>query len=119
MEAEDCCYIRRKPEQDVYYRPGRSFQISRLSSTELDLQAFFGWQGKNVALTEEFKNDITGIYQQISQAMNETNSFNRNGACYAFDLSHIFLDYDQETFVDLVHVNNEGNRYIEVISTAN
>jgi lysophospholipase L1-like esterase len=60
----------------------------------------------------EFQAHAGDTYQRIKQAMGRTDLFNRDGGCYFFDLSNIFLDYEEAVYVDFVHVSNKGNEFI-------
>lgn len=44
--------------------------------------------------------------------MDGADSFNRGAGCHFFDLSDIFLNHDEEVYVDSVHVTNDGNGFI-------
>ncbi|MDT7540306.1 MAG: hypothetical protein QOE33_210 [Acidobacteriota bacterium] len=60
----------------------------------------------------EFQHYAADIYARMRRDVEATNSFNRGGGCYSFDVSDIFSDYPEEIYVDLVHVTNDTNAYI-------
>lgn len=60
----------------------------------------------------EFQSHAGDTYRRIRQSMNDAGSFNRGAGCHFFDLSDIFLNHDEEVYVDFVHVTNDGNGFI-------
>ncbi|HEV2863510.1 MAG TPA: hypothetical protein VGX48_21025 [Pyrinomonadaceae bacterium] len=60
----------------------------------------------------EYQSHAGDTYRRIRQAMGGADSFNRGAGCHFFDLSDIFLNHDEEVYVDFVHVTNDGNGFI-------
>ncbi|HEY0079679.1 MAG TPA: hypothetical protein VGB73_13780 [Pyrinomonadaceae bacterium] len=67
--------------------------------------------GKELTLTysQEEQSSFRQIYGDVRQRLKEAGSFNPADACYSFDLSDIFLDYEREVYGDIVHLNDDGN----------
>lgn len=61
---------------------------------------------------KEFQNYIQEIYREIQSGIITLETESQDSNCHFYDLSYIFKGYNQETFWDFVHTDNDGNKYI-------
>ena len=68
---------------------------------------------KNLLGTEAIQSYVKQSYKILEKDFKSLSENPRyNNQCFFYDSSKIFSDYNQETYWDFVHTNNDGNKYI-------
>jgi hypothetical protein len=88
---------------------GAGFRVALFLQPMLALKRPLVGKEPAYVFTEEEQEHVRQTYGHVREATKQSAAFKPDEGCHAFDLSHIFLDYEREVYLDVVHINDEGN----------
>ncbi len=92
---------------------GNNFKFIALLQPMLIFKSPITDNEKKLLGSDDLQSYIKKNYQLLGNDYNNLESSQKKGNnCYYADLSKIFMGYDKEIYWDIVHTNNDGNKYI-------
>src|SRR3989344_3910680 len=95
------------------FSKGNSFKLAVILQPIILFKSPLVGNEKNLLGTEAIQSYVKQSYQIIEKdfkSLSENPMYNNQ--CFFYDSSKIFSDYNQETYWDFVHTDNDGNKYI-------
>ena len=95
------------------FSKGNSFKLAVILQPIILFKSPLVGNEKNLLGTEAIQSYVKQSYKILEKDFKSLSENPRyNNQCFFYDSSKIFSDYNQETYWDFVHTNNDGNKYI-------